>query len=193
MSNAIGLIGGIFDPVHYGHLAIGVLAYEYFKLEKIIYIPSGNPPHKSCVYASSDDRLEMLKIALEDLPFAIIWDQEIKSSQISYTFYTLKEISLAFPKNELYFIIGTDNLKEIPTWHRYKEILNLITLCVTERPPFTKEIPQQLKDANIKFFPSPNLGISSSLIRQYISKGYSCKYLLPEKVREYIIKKGLYR
>ncbi|MCX7725720.1 MAG: nicotinate-nucleotide adenylyltransferase [Chitinispirillaceae bacterium] len=193
MSRAIGIIGGIFDPIHYGHLAIGVLAYEYFNLEKIIYIPSGNPPHKSCVSASAEDRLEMLKIALHNTTFAEIWDSEVKSKKISYTFYTLQEISFQNPKKELYFIIGADNLPEIPTWHRYKEILQMVTLCVTERPPFKPEIPPELKEAKIKFFPSPYLGISSSLIRQYIAKGYSCKYLLPEGVREYIINKRLYR
>lgn len=191
--NPIGVLGGIFDPVHNGHLALAVLAKDFFKLDKVLFVPSGNPPHKkSSVNCCASDRLEMLKIALSGEPDTQIWDLEIKRSGISYTVDTLYELKELFP-GPLYFIIGSDNLGELTTWHKYKEILNLVTLCVAHRPGFSFKIPSQIEQANILRFPSPEWGISSTMIRNYLQKGYSCRHLLPEDVIEYISNKGLYQ
>ncbi|MBN1578886.1 MAG: nicotinate (nicotinamide) nucleotide adenylyltransferase [Chitinispirillaceae bacterium] len=194
MSNPIGVFGGIFDPVHYGHLATGRLACDHFRLDKIIYVPAGIPPHKvTTISISPADRLEMLRIALEGEAYASIWEEEARQPGVSYTVDTLNELMALHSGSPLYFIVGSDNLNEIPTWHRYREILAMVTLCVTERPGYSTEIPSMLATASLLTFPSPQWGMSSSLLRSYLAQGYQCKHLLPEGVREYIFNKGLYR
>lgn len=194
MSEPVGVLGGIFDPVHFGHLSAGRMACEHFHLDRLIFVPAGVPPHKvSTVTASPAERLEMLRIALRGEPDALIWEEEVHRTGVSYTIDTLRELSLAFPGAPIHFIVGADNLPEIHTWHRYREILAMVTLCITSRPGYSTVIPPDLSDADIRDFPSPELGISSSLLRGYFARGYSCRFLLPEGVREYISKKGLYR
>jgi nicotinate-nucleotide adenylyltransferase len=194
MSKPIGVLGGIFDPVHNGHLATGMLAYDFFNLDKVVFIPAGIPPHKAAtVTAPSNDRLKMLEIALEGEVFASIWEREVHTTEVSYTIDTLEELAAVYPDAPLYFIVGSDNLNEIHTWHRYRDILSLVTLCVTERPGYSMEIPSTLSSAKIETFPSPLWGVSSTLLRSYLSQGYRCNYLIPDGVREYINTKGLYR
>lgn len=194
MPKPVGVFGGIFDPVHNGHLAAARLAYEHFSLEKVIFVPAGIPPHKTTTLAvSAESRLEMLRIALEDEPYAVIWEREVRQPGVSYTVDTLYELRKHHPDSPIFFIVGADNLIEIPTWHRYLEILEMVTLCVTERPGYSMEIPAQLTGAHLLTFPSPRWGISSTLLRSYLAQGYRCKYLLPDGVSDYILKNRLYR
>ena len=190
----IGVLGGIFDPVHFGHLATARLACDYFQLNRFFYVPAGVPPHKQTTVAASPvHRLAMLQLALEGESGASIWDGEISSSRVSYTVDTLGSLRERFPETPIYFIVGADNLHEIPAWHRYRTILDMVTLCVAERPGFTMTLPDTLASARIERFPSPQWGLSSTQLRRYLSAGYSCRHLLPDKVREYIIGNGLYR
>ncbi len=192
MTGSIGVLGGIFDPVHNGHLAVASLAREALGLEKIIFIPSGNPPHKSAtICASASDRLNMLRCALEEETDTIIWESELKRPGVSYTIDTLHELLREF-NCPLYFIIGSDNLQEICSWHRYQEIISLVSFGVAHRPGYSDLIPEELTKADIKFIPSPRWGISSSMVRSYFSQGYTCKHLLPSSVIDYILKKQLY-
>ena len=194
MSHPIGVFGGIFDPVHNGHLAAAKLAYDHFHLEKIIFIPAGIPPHKTTTLSVSPaHRLEMLRNALEGESYAFIWEQEVKHPGVSYTVDTLHELMRLHPGSPIYFIVGADNLTEISTWNRYRTIIEMVTLCVTERPGYSMEIPPALADAQILTFPSPQWGISSTLLRSYLAQGYQCKHLLPDGVCEYILKNRLYR
>ncbi|MDO5577371.1 MAG: nicotinate-nucleotide adenylyltransferase [Fibrobacter sp.] len=191
--NPIGVLGGIFDPVHNGHLAVASLAKEFFKLDKVLLVPSGTPPHKkSTVTCSAFHRNEMLLQAIADEPGFDIWDHEIKRDGISYTVDTIHELKETF-ENPIYFIIGSDNLKEIVTWYKYEEILKLVTLCVAHRPGYSCELPLQISNANIKSFPSPEWGISSTMIRKYLREGYSCRHLLPPRVINYIFDMGFYK
>lgn len=192
MSAPLGILGGVFDPVHSGHLAVATMAKEFFKLETVLFVPSGNPPHKNSVSASSNQRLEMLRIAVNDLPWAQIWDKEITKNGYSYSFDTITELQAVF-KKPLYFIVGADNLNEIPAWHRFQELLSMITLCVTRRPGYDEtRIPESMKMATFKWFPSPEWGISSSMIRTLLLEGFSCRYLIPDKVVDYIREYQLY-
>ncbi len=193
MSKPVGLLGGIFDPVHYGHLAAGRLAFEHFGLDRVVFIPAGVPPHKvTTVTASPLDRLSMLRIALRNETYAAIWDREVNRSCLSYTVDTLHELAGEYPDTPLYFIVGSDNLDEIHTWHHYKEILEMVTLCIAERPGYPMRVPPSLSTAIIRTFPSPCWGLSSTMLRNYVARGYQCRYLLPDGVREYIFKNGLY-
>jgi nicotinate-nucleotide adenylyltransferase len=194
VSGPIGILGGIFDPVHNGHLAVAMLAKDYFSLASVLFIPAGIPPHKvETVAASPDDRLTMLHLALDGVPSAEIWEQEVHHTGISYTIDTLEQIRRHYPDSPLYFIVGADNLTEIRTWHRYKDILDSVTLCVTERPGYSMEVPESLGNTDIKTFPSPCWGVSSRQLRRYLYLGYSCRHLVPEAVLEYVNKRELYR
>lgn len=190
--NALGVLGGIFDPLHNGHLALAALARDYFSLPQILFIPSGRPPHKSTVGASASHRLAMLQRAVRDEPAFGIWDEEIRRNRTSYTFDTLLKLRHEFPGRPLYFILGSDNLQEIESWHRYREVLKMVTLCVAHRPGHSIKPPPSLASARICPFPSPEWGISSSLIRAYLAQGYSCRYMIPECVAGYIKEKRLY-
>jgi nicotinate-nucleotide adenylyltransferase len=192
--NAIGVFGGIFDPVHNGHLAVAALARDYFALSRIFFIPSGTPPHKQKIGASAADRLAMLALAIRHEPSFCIRDEELKRDSISYTVDTLMSIRSGFPGRPIYFIIGSDNLREIETWRRYRDILKMVTLCVAHRPGHSIKPPRSLSSfAAIIPFPSPEWGISSSMVRAYLAGDYSCDHLVPASVLEYIRGKKLYR
>lgn len=192
--NAIGVFGGIFDPIHNGHLAIAALARDFFALSKILFIPSGNPPHKPSVGASAADRLVMLELAIRHESSFCIRDEEITRGSTSYTIDTLQNIHGEFPGYPLYFIIGSDNLREIETWRRYRDILQMVTLCVAHRPGHSIKTPSSLTSmASVIQFPSPEWGISSSMVRAYLARGYSCSHLVPAPVSEFIRENRLYR
>lgn len=192
MSASIGVLGGTFDPIHNGHLAVASLAREALGLNKVIFVPSGNPPHKqTTLCASSHDRLCMLELALQGNDHVLIWDAELKRPGLSYTIDTLHQLQSHF-SGQIHFIIGSDNLSEIHTWYKFREIIEQIVLCVVKRPGYPDLIPDELSSADIKMLPSPHWGISSTTIRNYISRGYSCRYLLPDPVIGYIFQRKLY-
>ncbi|MGD9201144.1 MAG: nicotinate-nucleotide adenylyltransferase [Chitinispirillia bacterium] len=192
--NKIGILGGTFDPVHSGHLAIAQRAFDHFLLDKIFFIPAHIPPHKfSTISVSAEHRLAMLQKAVYCNKSFEVWDGEITRGGVSYTIDTLSNLKKDLPDSSFYFIIGSDNIVEILSWYKYKTILKTVTLCVSHRPGYSMKIPEELKKANIDIFPSPEWGISSKIIRKYLSCNISCKYLLPESVYTYIKKKGLYK
>jgi len=133
----------------------------------------------------------MLRCALKEETDTIIWESELKRPGVSYTIDTLHELVREF-NCPLYFIIGSDNLQEISSWHRYREIIDLVSFCVAYRPGYSDLIPEELSGATVKFIPSPRWGISSSMIRSYFSQGYTCKHLLPSSVIDYILRKQIY-
>ncbi len=193
-SSRIGILGGSFNPVHLGHCAVAQLAGEHFSFDIVYFIPAFIQPHKKqCIAVSADHRLAMLKKAVEGNSSFRIWDGEIRRGGISFTSDTLLTLRKMHPEAGLYFIIGSDNLSEILTWHRYKKILTLVTLCVAHRPGYAIRIPQELSQATVIPFPSPEWGISSTKIRTYLAQGKSCRYMLSEEVTEYIRRNNLYR
>jgi nicotinate-nucleotide adenylyltransferase len=195
MSKApIGILGGTFDPVHLGHLALAQLALEHFGLEWVSFIPSGTPPHKaSSVHADGTDRGAMLQRALSSNPHFRFDPCELTRSGYSYTIDTLHELRAHYPERELYFIIGADNVTEITSWYRYEQILECVTLAVAHRPGFAQHSPAELAKGRVEWFPGPNWALSSTMVRSYLASGLSCRYLLPDGVGEYIEQSGLYQ
>ncbi len=189
----IGLLGSIFDPIHFGHLSIAQLAFEHLSLDRVLFIPAGDPPHKQDKHITeAKHRLAMLKRAISNVPHFSIWKDELERPGLSYTIDTLSVLSAQNPQAQFYFIIGSDNLPEMLTWNRFQEIARFATLCVAHRPGYSFKIPVELRQFTIKKIPSPEWGISSSQIRSYVKKSYSCTYLVPEKVLEYIQTHKLY-
>jgi len=189
MSN-LGVFGGTFDPPHIGHLILAQSAYEKLNLEKVIFIPAGKQPHKQNRNTSPGDiRLEMLKLALSGDDRFEISDIEIRSDDVSYSYKTIARLHDIDPESKLYFIIGGDNISDIETWMKPEEIFRHATVAAAMRPEY--KLSGKYKD-DVTLFEMPQVGVSSSEIRNMIRGGRSIKYLVCEKVENYIMKNKLY-
>jgi len=188
----IAFFGGTFDPIHIGHLIIAEKAREEFNLEKVIFIPSNIPPHKKKSYASPIQRFNMVKIAINDNSFFNISDIEIKNEGISYTYKTIKKMKELYYEYNIFFIIGQDSLMDLQNWYRADELIKEVVFLVAKRESEFKYEKRNEFPVNFKFINSPIIQISSTYIRTCIREKKSIKYLLPEKVRLYIKKEGIY-
>ncbi|AFQ45868.1 nicotinate-nucleotide adenylyltransferase [Desulfosporosinus meridiei] len=198
--NRLGIMGGTFDPIHYGHLVAAEMARAEFKLDEVLFIPTGKPPHKDRRDISDAKlRYEMVKLAIEDnLAFAVS-SLEIEREGPSYTVETLRVLRRTYPEHELYFITGSDALLEIFSWRESEEILSMIEFIGAARPGFDAkdfllkvqhEHPES--QGKIHYLEVPALAISSTDIRARVRRGEPIRYLLPEPVRLYLEKEGLY-
>lgn len=190
--NSVGILGGSFNPIHIGHLILANWVLEEFSLDKIIFIPCYIQPLKSCLdFAQPDDRLEMIKLAIFNNPKFDVSDFEIKRKRKSYTIDTLRYFKKIF--ENLYFIIGADNLKEFHRWKEPDEILKIAKLIVVNRGGYQIRIPKKLRNIEIYHCKIPAIEISSTNIRERLRKNFSIKYLVPETVEKYIQTKQLYK
>lgn len=198
----IGIMGGTFDPIHYGHLVTAEAAREKFCLDKVVFVPSGNPPHKKDKPISSGmDRANMTVLAIANNPYFEISDIELKREGCTYTVDTLKGFIKTYDEDvQFYFITGADAVMEILTWKDVSTILKLCRIVSAYRPGSDinkfKSMVDELERvyrSNIHMIEVPALAISSTEIRRRVREGITIKYLLPEKVEDYILKKGLYR
>jgi nicotinate-nucleotide adenylyltransferase len=203
----MGIFGGTFDPIHLGHLIIAEQTRDNLELEKIIFIPNGNPPHKNSVSTDKKFRLEMIKLAIEDNTKFAVSEIETNKEGPCYTVDTIAELKQSLDK-EMFFIMGADSLINIKSWHRYEELLDMCRFAVfpriIENQERTAEYQDSLKlrkwiDNNLKtaadkfiFIDFPMLDISSTDVRKKIEGKKSLKYLVPDPVIKYINKKKLY-
>jgi nicotinate-nucleotide adenylyltransferase len=189
----IGIMGGTFNPIHHGHLVAAEVAREEFRLDKVIFVPTYLPPHKSVdEIIPARDRYEMVKIAVSKNPYFEPSDIEVKRGGKSYTHDTLEEFRDIYRGEELYFITGADALREIDTWKNIDELAKFCKFIAVSRPGYPFDLKDRFR-GEIYLLEIPALAISSTEIRARIRDGKSIKYLVPEKVEEYIIKNGLYR
>lgn len=185
----IGILGGTFNPIHFGHLILGEQVLWQLRLDKVIFIPTFMPPHKSNKdIISASHRLKMIQLAVRENRHFLVSDTEIKRKGKSYTVDTLREIKRQYPRAKLFFICGSDLVNEIPTWKNVDEIYKLAKFVLAKRPGFGK----RLSGRNFLKIDVAQVDISSSLIRQLVREGRSVRYLLPQNVREYIVKNKLY-
>lgn len=192
----IGIMGGTFDPIHVGHLMIAEAVWDEYNLEKILFIPSANPPHKDSVMTSAKHRFNMTLLATCSNPHFEVSSIEMERTGPSYTIDTIRVLRKLYGDDaELYFIIGADCIEELPTWHQIDELLKMCNFVVTKRPNYTPDltiIEQNYTDYNMHILETPELEISSTNIRQRIKKGYSIQYITTEQVQQYIRKEELY-
>lgn len=196
----LGIMGGTFDPIHYGHLVAAEMARSEFNLSKVLFIPSGTPPHKIRRDISAAElRYEMVQRAIQDNSNFDISALEIERKGLSYTVETLRIIRQTWPEYELYFITGTDALREIFSWHEVEELLTLIQFIGVARPGFDAsdfllKVQQEYPEiqGRIHYLEVPALAISSTDIRSRVRRGQPIRYLLPEPVRLFIHLHGLY-
>lgn len=197
----IGIMGGTFDPIHNGHLILAEYARTTFGLDKILFIPTGKPPHKDKDSISSNShRYNMTLFAINSNPYYLISSIEIQRESIAYTIDTIKYLKSKFNYTDFYFILGSDSLYQIHKWKDYKELLGLCNFIVAKRQDLDndnlkvkiKEL-SELYGSPLSILESPLIDISSTEIRNRVKKGLSIKYLVPESVEQYIEKNKLYK
>lgn len=195
------IFGGTFDPIHIGHLNIAYEALYSLMLDEIIFIPNGNPPHKSNKLVTEGEiRYEMVKEAISNECRFSISDYEILRKEISYTYNTIGHFKAIEPMTEWYFLVGLDSLMGLKSWKNVKQILDSSTLVVFNRNGYTTEEVIKMKceveeeyGRNIIVLPIPILEISSTEIKYKISQGKVVNYLIPPSAEKIINKYNLYR
>lgn len=195
----IGVFGGTFDPVHVGHLIVAADLRHALRLDRVLYVPAGRPPHKDADLVSADaDRLAMIELALADDPLAEISTVDLERPGPSYTVDLLAILRSKLPDGQLVFLMGEDSLRDLPTWHRPKEIAHLAEFGVATRPgvAFDPEaICAQLPAARgrISVVETVQLSISSSDIRRRVRAGAPIRHQVPRAVEDFIAERRLYR
>ncbi|MCA1031828.1 nicotinate-nucleotide adenylyltransferase [Bacillus timonensis] len=184
----VGILGGTFDPPHYGHLLIANEVMTTLNLSEVWFMPAAVPPHKNSQKVSDvADRLKMIQLAIEENDKFKIEKIEITRSGPSYTYDTMKLLVATYPDTKFYFIIGGDMVEYLPKWNNIDELVKLIQFVGVKRPGYSMNSPYTINEVE-----TPEFGVSSSMIRKRYSEGRSTKYLLPERVREFIKEKSLY-
>ena len=196
-----GIMGGTFNPIHYGHLLIAENAAEQFGLDEILFIPTGRSPHKSDrQILDAALRCDMIRLAISDNAAFRLSTIEIEADEVNYTYRTVDHLRDQSPDRELYFIMGGDSLQAFGTWRYPEHILDEAGLLVAVRDDVDEaELKEQIQSleqrypqARIACLKTPNYSLSSHRIRALAAKGRTIRYMVPEAVRCYIEEHHLY-
>lgn len=211
LGEPIGLFGGTFDPVHFGHLRAALEARRQLGLARLRLLPAGNPPHRSGTFASAEDRLAMLRLSAGSFDGFEVDDREIRRDGYSYMVDTLQEISVESPGRPLLLLVGQDAANALDSWHQWRRLFDLSHLVILRRPGSeatgSRDVlrvldERRVTDRRALFETAAGavyslevtpLDISSTGIRAECAAGYSPRYLLPDPVLDYIERHGLYR
>ena len=212
----IGIFGGTFDPVHFGHLRLAQELGESLRLAEVRIIPGGTPPHRAAPQVTAEQRLEMVRLAVADNPLLSVDDREVRRSGPGYTVDTLTEVRQSVgAARPLCLLLGADAFLELATWHRWHDLFSLAHLVIAHRPGFPPDswmgrMPEPLaREYTARLLRQPfgvhlspaggivtqaiaALDISASMIRDSLSRGVSPRYLLPDPVLDYIRRNNLY-
>lgn len=200
MPQKTALLGGTFDPIHIGHLSLAEWVQHALGLDKILFIPAGQPPHKAGV-TPAHHRLEMVRRAVADNPRFAVSELELQREGPSYTLLTLQAMCQQQPTDQLWWILGADALVDLHTWHQYERFPDYVRFAVTPRPGLALHNAQDLHDYLQKYLPRfvnvcdwvemPPLAIASRDLRRALALGCG-RYLLPAEVWRYIEAQALY-
>ena len=194
----IGLMGGSFNPIHCGHVALARAALESGRVERVLFLPTGNPPHKKEGLADKFDRLRMVDLAVEHEAGMAVCREEIDRDGVIYTVDTLAALKRKMPDCTLTYLIGADTLRALGTWRRVETVIERCKFLVMMREGETREEVIRLaglwtqRGAQIDFLDARKMDISSTQIREQIQKGLPFERLVPQAVADYIHEHGLY-
>lgn len=194
----IGLMGGSFNPIHCGHVALARAALESGRVERVLFLPTGNPPHKKEGLADKFDRLRMVELAVEHEADMAVCREEIDRDGVIYTVDTLAALKRKMPDCTLTYLIGADTLRALGTWRRVETVIERCKFLVMMREGETREEVIRLaglwtqRGAQIDFLDARKMDISSTQIREQIQKGLPFERLVPQAVADYIHEHGLY-
>lgn len=209
--NPIGIFGGTFDPIHFGHLRTAFELLQALRLSEMRFLPAGNPPHREVTVASAEQRLAMVQAAAQGQPGFVVDDREIQRAGLSYSVDTMRTLRADFPDRSLCLIVGMDAFLGLPKWHQWRELLELAHLVVAHRPgwraPSMGPLGELLVDRGtgrigdlhesragcIYIHAVTQLEISSTELRKMIAAGHDPRYLMPDAVRTIIEETGCYR
>lgn len=198
----IGISGGTFDPVHFGHLLVAEVLRDRFGLDKILFIPTGLPPHKDLLnVTSAEHRYKMLKEAISTNTCFEASRIEIDRKGLTYTFDTLSELKNLYSHDtDLYFIIGADVVNDILMWKNFEKVFSICEFIAVLRPEHNKnEFDNAVGFLRSKYMAKihvgdiPLIGISSTMVREAVRSNRSIKYMVPECVEDYIRRNNLYK
>lgn len=199
----LGIFGGSFDPVHYGHLLLAESCREQLNLDKVFFVPAGSPPHKQQIKLTpANHRLAMLELAIGGEPDFEICRFEIERQETSYTVGTLRWFRTQFPQAELFLLVGADMLNDLPNWREAGEICRLAQPVGVRRggsaPPSIERLtpllpPERLEWLKNTHVDMPEVALSSSEIRHRVRQRQSIRFRVPKAVEQYILTHGLYR
>lgn len=210
VSGPMGIFGGTFDPIHYGHLRTAFELFATLRLPEMRFMPAGNPPHRSQTVAGNSLRLDMVRAATAGQPGFTVDDREMHKQGPSYTVETLAELRAEAPRRPLCLIVGMDAFLGLPKWHRWRDLLTLAHLVVAHRPgwraPSMGPLGELLVDhgtgtvldlheavaGRIYIHAVTQLEISSTDVRALIGAGGDPRYLMPDAVRRIILESGCY-
>ena len=193
-----GLMGGSFNPIHCGHVALARAALESSRVERVLFLPTGNPPHKKEGLADKFDRLRMVELAVEHEAGMAVCREEIDRDGVIYTVDTLAALKRKMPDCTLTYLIGADTLRALGTWRRVETVIERCKFVVMMREGETREEVIRLaglwtqRGAQIDFLDARKMDISSTQIREQIQKGLPFERLVPQAVADYIHEHGLY-
>lgn len=211
----IGILGGTFNPVHLAHLRVAEEVREACALDRVLFMPAASPPHKAVAEeVDFAERLAMVELAIADNPSFAVSDLESRRSGKSYSVQTLEILHRRHPDDEFFFLIGMDSFRDLPSWRDYRRLFELAHIVVAARPGVAVDDPRGLLPVAIKeefcyddaakilvhrggmqviFVEETRLDVSSTAIRRLVAEGRSIRYLVPERVRDHILRRGLYR
>jgi nicotinate-nucleotide adenylyltransferase len=189
----LGVFGGTFDPPHIGHLALAERARDRLRLDRVLFIPAGQPPHKRRAgMSSAQDRLAMTRLAVRGATAFRVSTMELRAGGPSFTARTVR--ALARPGRRIFLLIGGDSLDDFRTWRDYEDILARVTLAVADRPGAGRAASRAwARQRRVSWIGNPPLEVSSTMIRALARELRSMRYLVPDAVARYIERRALYR
>jgi nicotinate-nucleotide adenylyltransferase len=194
----LGILGGAFNPPHIGHLICAQEAMVRLELERVLFVPVGQAPHRTIEQdPGAEARAEMCELAAEGDERFEVSRVELEREGPSYTVDTLRELAEHSPDDELFLVLGGDQASALASWREPEEVLRLATVAVAERGGWHREgiavkIASVKGSAGVRFFEMPRIEVSSTMVRSRVSKGLPIRYLVPEAVADHIVRTGLY-
>jgi nicotinate-nucleotide adenylyltransferase len=193
----IGILGGTFDPPHYGHLILAELAADSLNLDRVLFVPAADPPHKGALRSSAEHRVALVERAIAGNPRFALSRVDLDRPGPHYSVEMVRLLQAEYPDATLIFLIGGDSLRDLPGWSRPDELIRLVRLGVMRRPGSAPDLTQLEREIpgireRVDWIDAPQIEISASALAQRVRAGLSIRYQTPDAVRAYIEEHRLY-